>query len=150
MKSSDGTKADEVATSVCILEGLSPSRSASAGSEMVAGHVPISTWWGTAAFTAGEAAALRRLSWTGSFMVIAPFITYHVQKRDSLYRFPCSLSHTIRLPGLARWLYAASYTVFLAQMGLVAYARRAKGMGITRILCPSRCLPSTNTLFAFN
>ena len=66
---------------------------------MRAGDLPLSAWWGVAALTKRDVLELQLIS-AGSVagLVVGPWLLYHGRRVDPLYKYPCSLSHTIRGP----------------------------------------------------
>ena len=104
---------------------------------MRAGDLPLSAWWGVAALTKRDVLELQLIS-AGSVagLVVGPWLLYHGRRVDPLYKYPCSLSHTIRGPDVVvRGTYAASYAAYLVALRALAARRCSPGMRTTWWLC---------------
>merc|ERR1711990_990205 len=98
---------------------------------------PLSWWWGLKPLAASEARILRMISLNGAFQIVVPFLCYHLRegpRDDPRYKFPCTLSHSIRRPGVARTLYQLGYVLFVVLMAMFAWRRRAVGAARTLVL----------------
>eukprot|EP00658_Telonema_sp_P-2_P045608 TRINITY_DN3359_c0_g1_i7.p1 TRINITY_DN3359_c0_g1~~TRINITY_DN3359_c0_g1_i7.p1 ORF type:complete len:132 (+),score=10.93 TRINITY_DN3359_c0_g1_i7:203-598(+) len=76
---------------------------------------------------------MRLVTINALLMLTVPFACYHYwhgPREDPRYKFPCTLSHTIRRPAPARWAYQLGYALFLVPM--VAMARRRRAVGAWR------------------
>jgi hypothetical protein len=69
------------------------------------------------------------MSYAGICQVIIPFLYYHWGKGDDDYRymFPASISHTIRRPTKARYLYQILYLWMMVELYTFAKRRQATG-----------------------
>ena len=104
---------------------------------MRAGDLPLSAWWGVAALTKRDVLELQLIS-AGSVagLVVGPWLLYHGRRVDPLYKYPCSLSHTIRGPDVVvRGTYATSYAAYLVALRALAARRCSPGMRTTWWLC---------------
>ena len=114
--------------------------------------------WGSSRLDRADLLGLRATSALGQCLVLLPFLSYHLCEGPRLgvhYRFPASLSHTIRRPGPTRSVYGLLYFCFLLRTARFAADRRARGATVISALqicgslhyffsLPSDCSPTSN------
>ena len=99
--------------------------------------LPKSVWWGRSPLDMIDIWLMRFISFNGICSMLLPFTAYHYGdcgKKDPRYQFPCTLSHSIRRPGLARRLYQAGYILFVLAMTALSIRRKAPRMARTLAL----------------